>query len=127
MYYPCSENKGADQLRGYREADLRLCFRICRLLVFPRGGSYHRKFYTCFFFFYYLKYFSFLFPTCNHSNFKALSIFVVLQHFFSMFCDLVRNHVSRFVHETAHFMHYRIADADYHFHHIPSNQISTEL
>ena len=34
MYYPCSENKGADQLRGYREADLRLCFRICRLLVF---------------------------------------------------------------------------------------------
>ena len=34
MYYPCSENKGADQLRGYREADLRLCFRICRLLFF---------------------------------------------------------------------------------------------
>ena len=29
-----SENKGADQLRGYREADLRLCFGICRLLVF---------------------------------------------------------------------------------------------
>ena len=40
MYYPSSENKGADQLRGYREADLRLCFRICRLLVFPWGGSY---------------------------------------------------------------------------------------
>ena len=40
MYYPCSENKGADQLRGYREADLRLCFRICRLLVFPPGGSF---------------------------------------------------------------------------------------
>ena len=34
VYYPCSENKGADQLRGYREADLRLCFRLCRLLVF---------------------------------------------------------------------------------------------
>ena len=31
MYYPCSENKGADQLRGYREADLRLCFRICKM------------------------------------------------------------------------------------------------
>ena len=31
--------KGADQLRGYREADLRLCFRQCRLLVFPSGGS----------------------------------------------------------------------------------------
>ena len=28
LYYPCSENKGADQLRGYREDDLRLCFRI---------------------------------------------------------------------------------------------------
>ena len=28
MYYPSSENKGADQLRGYREADLRLCFRL---------------------------------------------------------------------------------------------------
>ena len=41
LYYPSSENKGADQLRGYREADLRLCFRISRLLVFPRGGSYH--------------------------------------------------------------------------------------
>ena len=35
VYYPCSENKGADQLRGYREADLHLCFCICRLLVFP--------------------------------------------------------------------------------------------
>ena len=34
LYYPSSENKGADQLRGYREADLRLCFRICRLLGF---------------------------------------------------------------------------------------------
>ena len=34
LYYPCSENKGADQLRGYREADLRLCFRICKMLVF---------------------------------------------------------------------------------------------
>ena len=34
LYYPCSENKGADQLRGYREADLRLCFRICNKPVF---------------------------------------------------------------------------------------------
>ena len=33
LYYPCSENKDADQLRGYREADLRLCFRICGFLI----------------------------------------------------------------------------------------------
>ena len=33
LYYLCSENKGADQLRGYREADLRLCFCICKILV----------------------------------------------------------------------------------------------
>ena len=33
LHYLSSENKGADQLRGYREADLHLCFRICRLLV----------------------------------------------------------------------------------------------
>ena len=31
---PCSENKGADQLCGYREADLRLCFRICKKRFF---------------------------------------------------------------------------------------------
>ena len=30
LYYLCSENKGSDQLRGYREADLCLCFRICK-------------------------------------------------------------------------------------------------
>ena len=40
MYYPSSENKGADQLCSYCTADLRLCFRLCRLLVFPCGGSY---------------------------------------------------------------------------------------
>ena len=28
LNYLCSENKDADQLRGSREADLRLCFRI---------------------------------------------------------------------------------------------------
>ena len=36
MYYPSSQYKGADQLRGYRKADLRLCFRICKMLVFSR-------------------------------------------------------------------------------------------
>ena len=35
MYYRGSKNYGADQLRGYREADLRVCFRLGRLLVFP--------------------------------------------------------------------------------------------
>ena len=39
LYYPCSENKVADQLRGYREADLRLCVRICQKPVFSRRGS----------------------------------------------------------------------------------------
>ena len=34
LYYLCIKNKGADQLRGYREADLRLCFRICKKPVF---------------------------------------------------------------------------------------------
>ena len=29
LYYPCSEMEGADQLRSYIEADLRLCFRLC--------------------------------------------------------------------------------------------------
>ena len=43
-YYPCSENKCADQLRGYREAALRLCFRICRLLVVLCSGSYNMFF-----------------------------------------------------------------------------------
>ena len=38
-YYPCSEN--------YREADLRLCFRICRLLAFSRGGSYVLSLLLC--------------------------------------------------------------------------------
>ena len=34
LYYMCSENKGADQLRSYCEADLRLCFRIGKNQVF---------------------------------------------------------------------------------------------
>ena len=39
IVYPCRENKGADQLRGYREADLRLCFRTCKKPVFSQRGS----------------------------------------------------------------------------------------
>ena len=30
LYYLCSENKGADQLRGYREADLRFFFAYAK-------------------------------------------------------------------------------------------------
>ena len=40
LYYPYSENKGPDQLRGYREADLRLCFRICKKPVFSQRDSF---------------------------------------------------------------------------------------
>ena len=43
LYFLCSENKNADQLRGYREADLRLCFRICKKPVFSRRGSYLKR------------------------------------------------------------------------------------
>ena len=39
LYYPFSENKGPDQLRCHRKADLRLCFRICKKPVFSRHGS----------------------------------------------------------------------------------------
>ena len=45
LCYPCSENKCADQLRGYREPDLRLCFRIWKKPVFSRRGSNYR--YLC--------------------------------------------------------------------------------
>ena len=55
LYYPCSENKGADQLCGYHIADLRLCFRICKKPVFSRRGSFYLyvpqfllpNFFTC--------------------------------------------------------------------------------
>ena len=44
LYYPCSENKDAVQLRGYREADLRLCCRICKKPVFSQRGSFVNHF-----------------------------------------------------------------------------------
>ena len=40
LLYLCSKNKGADQLHSYREADLHLCFRICKNPVFSRRGTY---------------------------------------------------------------------------------------
>ena len=39
LCYLSSENKGADQLRGYRKADLRLCFHIDKNPVFSCHGS----------------------------------------------------------------------------------------
>ena len=48
MYYPYSENKGDDQLHGYREADLRLCFRICKKPFYSRHGSYNSTNYSVF-------------------------------------------------------------------------------
>ena len=41
LSYPCSENKGADQLCCYCEADLRLCFRIGKYLVFMSRDSFN--------------------------------------------------------------------------------------
>ena len=34
LFYLRRENEGAEQLRGYREADLRLCFHIFKMLDF---------------------------------------------------------------------------------------------
>ena len=39
LFYPCSENKDADQLCSYCTADLRLCFRMSRFLVFWCSGA----------------------------------------------------------------------------------------
>ena len=38
LYNLCSENKGTDQLWVHRQADLRLCFCICKMLVFSCSG-----------------------------------------------------------------------------------------
>ena len=40
LYYKCNENKGTDQICSYREADLRLCFRICKTMAHSQQGSY---------------------------------------------------------------------------------------
>ena len=41
LKYRIGETKGADQLRSYCESDLRLCFRLCKIPVFSRCGSYY--------------------------------------------------------------------------------------
>ena len=40
LYYPSSENKGANHLHGYCEAEIRLCFSICKNQVFSWHGSF---------------------------------------------------------------------------------------
>ena len=48
LYFPCSENKGADQLRSDCEADLLFCFRICKMLVFSyRDSISNHNEYVC--------------------------------------------------------------------------------
>ena len=39
FYYICSEIKCNDHLHSYCAADLRLCFRICKIQVFSYHGS----------------------------------------------------------------------------------------
>ena len=41
LYYPSSESKGADQLCSYCTADLHLCIRICKNLVFSSLSSFN--------------------------------------------------------------------------------------
>ena len=42
LHYLFSENKGADQLRGHRAADLRFCFCICK-----KQGSHEARSLYC--------------------------------------------------------------------------------
>ena len=44
MYSPYSENKGADQLRGYREADLRLCFAYTNMRFSHDAAHMHHTY-----------------------------------------------------------------------------------
>ena len=40
LYYLCSDNKGADQLCGYRAVDLCLCFCVCKKQIFSLCCSF---------------------------------------------------------------------------------------
>ena len=68
MYYPCSENKGADQLCSYCTTDLRFCFCIGNNPVFSPCGSYYTITYTTHYFSSFLQFnFThnvFIFNTC---------------------------------------------------------------
>ena len=46
LYYPSSENKGADQLRGYCAADLRFVFAYAERLFF-HDAAQNAKFNGC--------------------------------------------------------------------------------
>ena len=43
IYSLYSENEGADQLRGSRKADLRLCFPLCKLFVFSHMAKIEQE------------------------------------------------------------------------------------
>ena len=43
MYYLCSKNKGAEQMRGSSAADLPLCFRIHAKIRFSHDAARVRK------------------------------------------------------------------------------------
>ena len=43
LYYPSGENKGADQLHSYCEADLRLCFRTGKKPVFLYSVHFKKR------------------------------------------------------------------------------------
>ena len=45
LYYLCKVNKGADQLFGYRTADVNLCFRICKKI--SRDAAQIISFLSC--------------------------------------------------------------------------------
>ena len=43
LYYPSSETKGADQLRGHLEADMRLCFAYVDCWFSHDAAHIHHK------------------------------------------------------------------------------------
>ena len=49
LCYPCSENKGADLLYGYREADLSLCFSHMQKAGFLNEAHINAKYCDVFF------------------------------------------------------------------------------
>ena len=106
MYYPSSENKGADQLCGYREADLRHCFRPSSLLVFLCSGSnimcdkllcrsgLHFSFtdknqFVFFFLFFFFLFFCFVFLCCKIMNQAKKSHLMVIYIVFLIFAQTI--------------------------------------